>query len=379
MRFQVTDALEVAGTRLTQAGYLVLDARIARTGLYTYSGAELGRPDLRTVTVYRPEEAVFDDVAMASFAHKPITDDHPPEDVTADNWRKYSVGQSGGEVVRDGGFVKVPMMLADAAAIKAVQGGKRELSAGYGAEIEFRDGTTPEGEPYQAVMTEIRGNHIAIVDKGRAGSECRIGDQKPSTPTRTETPLKVLIIDGLSVEFSDQGAEAVAKLQKQIADAHGAVQAKEGEIAGLRATHSQAIAAKDGEIGAATAKIAGLEAKLTPAAFDAAVATRSGLVAKAKSILGDTFDGAGKSDADIRRAVVAHSLGDKMPAEADDHFVDGAFRFLDARGELAAPRLADPIRNGLRANDARTADSGEDEYEKAYRIRSGQAAQGSAR
>lgn len=366
---QFNDALEVAGTRMTQAGYLVVDARIARTGLQTYSGAELGKPEIPTITVYRPESAVFDEAAMASFAHKPITDDHPPEAVTAQNWKTYSIGHSGGEVMRDGHFIKVPMLVADQASIQSIQAGKREISAGYDADIEFRDGLTPEGEPYQAVITKIRADHIAVVDRGRAGPECRIGDSKPTPPNnRTEIPLKVILIDGLSVEFTPQGAEAVEKLQKQLGDTRSALQAKDGEIAGLRTAHASAIQAKDGEVSAAQAKIADMETRLTPAALDAAVAARSGLLAAARRVLGDSYDASGKTDADIRKAVVAHRLGDKMPAEADPAFVDGAFRFMDLSGDAAPAQ--DPVRDAVRAHGVRANDSADD-YEATFARRAG--------
>ncbi|MDT9702463.1 DUF2213 domain-containing protein, partial [Streptomyces sp. P17] len=91
------------------------DARVARTGIQQYLGSEVGRPDLEVVTVYRPESEVFKADSMASFAHRPITDDHPDEAVTADNWKDYSVGQTGEEIKRDGDFLRVPMMVADGA------------------------------------------------------------------------------------------------------------------------------------------------------------------------------------------------------------------------------------------------------------------------
>jgi len=59
--------------------------RFARSGVHRYSGQEVGRPDLATVNVYRPESEVFSEDAMASFAHKALTLDHPNESVTAQN------------------------------------------------------------------------------------------------------------------------------------------------------------------------------------------------------------------------------------------------------------------------------------------------------
>jgi hypothetical protein len=84
----VTDRLTVHDKRRTGDGYLVTEARFARAGIYEYAGRDVGKPNMDTVRVYRPEGEVFNDAAMASFAHKPITNDHPSDNVTADTWKR---------------------------------------------------------------------------------------------------------------------------------------------------------------------------------------------------------------------------------------------------------------------------------------------------
>src|SRR5690606_10621448 len=133
-------------------------------------------PDMPIVRVYRPADQVFAKDSLASYAHKPVTKDHPDEAVSADNWKDLAVGQIGDEVARDGDFIRVPLIVMDAAAIKAVEGGKRELSAGYTCDLAFEAGITPDGQPYDAIQKDIRINHVAIVQRGRAGSQARIGD-----------------------------------------------------------------------------------------------------------------------------------------------------------------------------------------------------------
>lgn len=174
MLFQ--DRSPITGTHRTSDGYLAAECRIARTGLQLYTGTELGRPDMPMVSVYRDQDAVFAADALASAAHKPITLDHPAGAVTADRWKELAVGWTGGEVVRDGEFLRVPMMVADAAAIRAIEGGTRELSCGYTASISWTPGLTADGEKYDARQEGIRLNHVAIVPAGRAGSQVRFGD-----------------------------------------------------------------------------------------------------------------------------------------------------------------------------------------------------------
>lgn len=189
------DRAPIQQTRKLADGRLAAVARFARAGVYKYSGREVdpnnehGLRDQASVNVYRAENEVFSEASMASFAHKAMTLDHPPESVTADNWSKYSVGYTEGRVARDGGFVTIPLILADAAAVRAYESGKaRELSAGYSCSLVFGDGVAPDGTPYQARQVNIRANHLAVVSAGRAGPECRIGDSAMHMITDADRP-----------------------------------------------------------------------------------------------------------------------------------------------------------------------------------------------
>ncbi len=172
-----TDRAPIEKVRRLADGRIAAVAKFARSGIYQYTGAEVGRPELATVRVYRDEAEVFSEDAMASFAHKAITLDHPSEPVSSKNWRKVAVGYTEGRVARDGAFVEIPLILADAEAVSTFdRGTARELSAGYSCTLDWTPGKSPQGESYDARQVGIRGNHIALVAAGRAGSECRIGD-----------------------------------------------------------------------------------------------------------------------------------------------------------------------------------------------------------
>ena len=202
MQMTFHDRAPLEKVRRLSDGRIAAVAKFARSGIQQYSGAELGRPDLSVVNVYRPESEVFDEAAMASFAHKSITLGHPAGGVTIDNWKQVAAGWTEGKVARDGDYVEIPLMLADAAAIRAYDSGEaRELSAGYASELTWGSGTTPSGERFDATMSRIRGDHIAVVPKGRAGSLARIGDS-------------AMIVDAQITAFRDSpaGREFVAYL-----------------------------------------------------------------------------------------------------------------------------------------------------------------------
>ena len=143
MRF--FDTLQLDGeARINARGQVVADARVARTGMQLYSGAEVGKPELAVVRVFRPEDEVFHRDAMASFAHKPVTDDHPAESVQASNWAKLTKGFTSNDVARDGQTLRVPLMIADAALVQKWKDGKRELSCGYDCDLDWTPGVTAD-------------------------------------------------------------------------------------------------------------------------------------------------------------------------------------------------------------------------------------------
>lgn len=347
---QFTDRMISDGQlKKTDDGWVV-QARVARSGnIQMYSGAEIGMADRAVVRIYRPEEEVFDRKSIESYARKPITMDHPPAGVTNDNWKDLAVGEIDRDVVRDGEFVSVPLLLRDAKAVERIKDGARELSMGYTATIEWEDGVTPSGERYDAVQRNLRMNHVAVVDKARGGKELRIGDSWGVSPVtdaqKKEIPmtLRTILVDGLSVETTDAGAQAITKLQDALKD-------KDAEIGTLKAEHNTAIQAKDAEIGTLKAEKKALEdAAPKPEDLDRMVADRAELVGIMKAVDKD-FDTKGKTDVEIRKAVVAKKMGDAMVADASDAEIAGMFR-------VVADQVSkeDPLRKGIQTGSSASA------------------------
>ena len=155
----------------TPEGYLICrDVPINRTGTQTYSAGELGvegDPD-RPITVYRLPEDVFAPAALASFEGKDITNGHPAEMLSAVNQAAYSKGHIE-NVRREGENTVADLIIKDPTLVSDVENGiMREVSCGYNCRFEpYRDG-------YK--QTNIVGNHLAVVPRGRAGASVAIHD-----------------------------------------------------------------------------------------------------------------------------------------------------------------------------------------------------------
>lgn len=359
---QFVDAVRLTGTRETADGYLVADVRTARTGIQLYAGHEVGKPEQAVVRVYRPAEQVFSRDSLASYAHKPVTNDHPAEAVTADNWKKLSVGSIGDEIARDGEYVRVPLVVMDKSAIVDIKAGKRELSAGYTCDLAFEVGKTPEGEDYDAIQKDIRINHVAIVQHGRAGSQARIGDGAVSwgaSPVSTQiaderTPvmdLRKILVDGLQVETTDAGATAITKLQGDLASSAAKLTDAAKALTDAEAAHKAAIAAKDEEIGTLKADLKkAQDAAPKPSDLDKMVSDRVALVTTAKAIHADVKV-EGITDSDIRKAVVAAKMGDDAVKDAPDAEIAGMFKAL-AKDVKTVDPFASVVKDGITtAND----------------------------
>lgn len=342
-------AFDAAKVSKTPEGFLRAAPLVARTGIQIYKGVEFDRPQVDTVRVYRPESEVFSADSLKSFAHRPMTNDHPSEMVDARNWRKFAVGQIGDEVLRDGDRIRVPLVIMDGATVADIETGKRELSMGYTMDLDWTAGTSDKGEPYDAIAKNIRCNHCAVVDTARGGPELRIGDQRSPAgreevardrEERTmEQVLKTIAIDGLSVQVTDIAAQAFDRyklaIEKQVADGKAELLASAAKITQLTADnaklvtdHATALGAKDAQVVTLTKEVADLKAAASPAALDARVKDRAGLFGKAKALMPTvTLDG--KTDGEIRRQVVDSRLG-ALAKDRDDGWIAASFDTMTA-------------------------------------------------
>lgn len=173
-------------------GFLICkNAVIGRTGFQKYKGAELlkfypkeqDRKDLglseidpsADIQVFRDPEEVFHPDAMKSFEGMSFTDNHPlgNQFVTTDNVMVFGKGhvqnvRKGEEPLDSGDWpLLADLVITHEDAKSKIEAGERELSSGYAYKLQRRNG--------RFVQTDILGNHVALVPKGRAGT-ARIND-----------------------------------------------------------------------------------------------------------------------------------------------------------------------------------------------------------
>lgn len=183
---------------MTPEGYLICkDVPLCRSGFQEYLGKELEGFDgyeaswnlepEKKYKVYRPEEEVLHPDFIASLEGKSVVDEHPDGNVVhVDNERELNCGHTqnvrkgeklDGEVTLQGDLViKDPDLIEkirpEADPKNEYGTATRDVSCGYGLRLaRLEDGTI--------VMRKLRGNHVAVVEKGRAGPQFAIGDSAP--------------------------------------------------------------------------------------------------------------------------------------------------------------------------------------------------------
>ena len=167
-------------------GFLHVDrCHITKEQVVPYYGREipgwreLGLEAEKMYNVYRPAEEL--EKGYATFNGLPLLLEHHPE--SAENPQKmHRVGSLGDSAEWNPPYIDVSLHVTDQAAIDAIEQGRfKELSAAYQYEPVLQRGRFND-TPYDIVMKNIRGNHVALVREGRAGPDVVVADAKPKKP-----------------------------------------------------------------------------------------------------------------------------------------------------------------------------------------------------
>lgn len=176
-------AFDRTARRIDADGRLHVDrSHISKATVNPYYGKEIPGYEalgLQPDKVYRLlRDPVELERAAPTFARLPVLSEHVP--VTVDAPRPdLVVGAIGSEVVFAAPYLDADLCVWDATAIAGIETDKvRELSCAYRYVPVMEPGEF-EGQPYDGRMTEIQGNHLALVEVGRAGSDVVVADRNP--------------------------------------------------------------------------------------------------------------------------------------------------------------------------------------------------------
>ena len=349
MQIKVCDRISYAvNTKrtYTDEGFLLVPGRVARTGTQEYLASELGLTDRQPndiVIVHRPESSVFEQESLDSYNGADITIEHPSAMVDAESYKDVSAGTVRGPGKRDGDFVDAELMIKSRDAINAVESGKVQLSAGYTAIYD----EAPEDSPYDFIQREIRINHVALVDRARAGAQARLFDNKPEKLTM----FKVTLDSGRSVDVPDAATatlvnDTIERLKKRATDAEQATVDVHEELEKVQAK-------KD-----ATEEELEEEKKKSS---DSAIAKRVEAIAatndSARKIAGDEFTCDSMSHVDIQRAALDKVRPTVDWADKSDIYVqtsfDAALEHLDAEPTKTKDQLAQFALDAAKVNDGK--------------------------
>lgn len=324
----------------TSEGYLTGEAYVARVGIQAYQDGQGG---IRRE--YRPTSEVFDAASIASFKNKPITMGHPRERmVNSDNARRLSVGYIGENIRPDGEWLIMPLTITDGDTIAGITDGQViQLSGGYTAEMDNTPGEY-DGQTYDAIQRNIRGNHVAIVEQARAGDKAQLNLDAADAVAVTDTQVRgdkqmsdktvTVRVDGIEYAVPPEVERRMAKQDEALESV-----TKERDEAKTEATTAQAKA------DAAKEELETYKASHNDEAIAAAAKERVSLERAATKIIGDKAEFEGKSDRDIKVEVIkaVHKdakLDDKTEAAYIDARFDAALETHESHGDAMAKQKA---------------------------------------
>jgi len=223
---------QLTKSETTDEGYLRVWCKAARVGTQLYT-----RGDGSQVREYRPEDEVANPESLASFGMKAVTLGHPKVLLDTETTKLHQVGHAGSHIRYSDGFVEVALLITDQKAIEAIQrGDAQEVSAGYRVDYDPTPGISPTGESYDGVQRNIRINHIALVEKGRAGRNVRLLldscdrlDAVADFELPSNSPvisMARITLDGLDLEIPADAAGAVQSFVKDTERAKADLQQK---------------------------------------------------------------------------------------------------------------------------------------------------------
>lgn len=212
---------------------IVKDCNISKVCVSNYLGSEIqGNVDVnldpnKVYRILRSKEALAD--AVSTFKVVPITMSHPDEGLDLPKNPADRIGSTGGDCVFQDPYLKTTLVFNVESAIEDIENEKqKELSLGYVCDIDMIPGEY-QGQPYDGVMRNIVVNHVALVPRGRAGSDVAVKDELPEQKMNTDEMMSKIgqMLKSDLPSVSDEDADKVAKKLLQMLVAHEESEIKE--------------------------------------------------------------------------------------------------------------------------------------------------------
>lgn len=184
-------------------GYWLIEGNpVSKEGVFPYLGSQISselEPD-KIYMVYRPASELENEETVESFNAVPFIDEH---EMIGEGFTKYDDRPAGGvlyNVRADNGILLGDFKIYSENLKDEIANGKKELSLGYLCDYELSRGVW-NGQRYDAIQKNIRGNHVALVNKGRMGADVRVYD-------------KAITMDSMPVEKGFKKAQDSAEQEK---------------------------------------------------------------------------------------------------------------------------------------------------------------------
>jgi len=343
----------------TDAGFLRVPIRATRVGVFEYV-----QKDGSIRRELRPEEEVFNADSLATLAGVPLTVAHPKDLVDIKNVKNLSVGFTGDAIEKnEERFVDLVGTVTDSRAVamlerKRDQGLGQEVSCGYVAEMDFTPGIW-NGQAYDAVQRKIRYNHVAFVDRGRAGPEARVKLDESDNAYYHENnrqgdeSMEKININGKEFEVSPEIAEAVKADAKSYGDMKKEYDSMGEKMKKLKEDMEGMKKEKDGMEGKKDAleseisklKESSKENKMDAAQIDALVQERANVCEVAHKVIGEEFKKDGKENQAIKKEVILAVSPELKIDEKSDDYVNARFDAIAEQEELFVDHLKAALEN----------------------------------
>ena len=366
--------------RITDEGFLELTGNLARVGVMPYSGKELGKDPARIYKLYRSPEVVK--ATAEKLKNKAVTVNHPKDGISIANSDAEFSGTITDTWYDDlTGWAKGKILLTHKKAIKAFFDGFNQLSVGAN-QVEIKDhrgewvdelGTIEKGkvESYDLIVTELNGNHVALVEKARAGSKATFDSENDSININSvvinnlimDKKYSISLDDGASVELSGDNAkdifktfetlskdskELTAKVAK-LTDSADSLESKIAELESANADLTKQLDIAKGELEATKLQLSDSANQSVDA--DSRKAWLQ-TYTEVKPMLNDSVDVFSLSVADLKRAAVKSTKGIDLADKSDD-YVDAFYAGLQqsAGTKSQAKDILDNTQDSESSND----------------------------